>query len=77
MAPKQVRAVTIDATPADCIPWDELRWLKGTSTKHVLPDSIKELVAMVRSGEPLQEESKSNVFIKVAPHPFSDAGACR
>lgn len=77
IAPAAARTVTLDITPAARIRWDEITELKGNSIKHVLPESVEELVQMVADNQPLHEESKHPFFIKLAAGPFSDEGACR
>lgn len=54
--PQHLRKYAIETTTPEQISWDNLPTVKGTILVNVLPDSIRELLAMVDKREPVEEK---------------------
>lgn len=71
------RSFVLDRTPALSINWGALPLLNGVRIRHLLPDSMGELLNLLQTKEPLLEDTTKPYFIKVASNPFSEDGALR
>jgi hypothetical protein len=71
------RSFTVDRTSPLSIAWLALPLLKGVRIKHLLPDSMGELLDLVREKDPLLEDTTKPFFMKVARNPFTEEGAMR
>lgn len=72
-----LRPYTLDVRPPHKVDWAAVPTIEGALVTHLLPETIEDLMIMVKNREALHENTQRPFYVKVAPQPFDESGACR